>query len=115
MSHLPIVRNIKLGGMRTTDIADLAKITKQTAGALITALVEMRSIKRYSDSSDGRAKLVSFARRGKDLMEQLPAIMQRAEADIIDIIGIGDFEKLTTVLMRLVRSSGEDTPAAMLP
>jgi DNA-binding MarR family transcriptional regulator len=115
MSHLPIMRGIRLGVTRTTQIAEMAKITKQTAGGLISELEAMRYIKRFSDPVDGRAKLVRFAERGRDFMAQFPAALKKAETDIMAIVGATDFEKLIRILVTLVASSGDDTPAAMPP
>jgi len=114
MSHLPIMRNIARGGLRTTEIADMAGMTKQTAGMLSTDLETMRYIKRVPDPSDGRAKLVRFTPRGKQFMADFPAALEKAEADMIALIGDQDFGMLTEILRKLIRGSGE-SPSAMAP
>lgn len=115
MSHLSIMRHMREAGARTTDIAELAKIKKQTAGALASELEEMRYVDRRGDPLDGRAKLVHFAPRGAAFMAVLPSIMRKAEADMIALVGPSDFAWLKDVLGKMVRKSGEDAPGAVAP
>lgn len=115
MSHLSIIRHIREDGSRTTDIAELAKIKKQTAGALASELEEMRYVTRQGDPLDGRAKLLQLAPRGLDFMAVLPAVMQKAEADMMAFVGEQNFAALKGVLVLMVRGSGEDAPGAVAP
>lgn len=115
MSHLPIMRNIARGGSRTTEIAEMAKMTKQTAGTIAGELEAMRYVRRLPDPVDGRAKLLRFTPRGKDFMARFPAALGKAEADMVELIGRDDFGSLTTILRRLVRAGGDDEPAAFAP
>src|SRR2546430_203464 len=47
-------------GMRLTDIATLAGMTKQGVGEVIDDLVEKDYVKRVPDPEDGRAKLIQL-------------------------------------------------------
>lgn len=114
MTHFPILRSMSRGAERMTDIADMAKITKQTAGVLATELEKMGYVERYRDPQDGRAKTVRFTRRGRAFLELLPQIMDETESQMVDVIGAGDLKELMKILRKLVSNSG-DTPGAIAP
>jgi DNA-binding MarR family transcriptional regulator len=55
-------------GSRLTDLAAAAQVTKQTAGALVDQLERGGYVERVVDPTDARAKLVRFARRGREVL-----------------------------------------------
>ncbi len=114
MTHFPIMRSMSRGVERMTDIADMAGVTKQTAGALAAELEVMGYVGRRSDPQDGRAKIVQFTRRGRALMETLPQILDETENQIVGAIGADDLEELMRILKKLVSNSG-DAPGAIAP
>lgn len=114
MSHLPILRNVKWEGSRTTDIAEMTKLTKQTVGILTNELEAMRYIKRFPDPTDGRAKLVRFTKRGREFMEALPTAFRGAEKEIGGVIGEDNYRQLNSLLLDLVMSF-EPAPVALNP
>src|SRR5262245_8803023 len=56
--HMVVFQYIKAEGMRLTDLADLAQITKQSMGYLVDYLEEHDYVERVPDPADGRARLV---------------------------------------------------------
>lgn len=114
MTHFPILRSMSRGAERMTDIADMAKITKQTAGVLATELEKMGYVERSPDPQDGRAKTARFTRRGRAFLKMLPQIMDETESEIVDVIGTDDLKELMRILRRLVNNAG-DTPGAVAP
>lgn len=105
MSHLPMLRNIKGQGSRTTEIADQTNMTKQAVGSLIHELEELGYIKRFPDPTDGRAKLVRFSGRGLEFVSQLPEILHNSEQEIAALIGDKEFKVLRKVLQHLAAES----------
>ncbi|WP_028654622.1 MarR family winged helix-turn-helix transcriptional regulator [Nocardioides sp. J54] len=52
-------------GIRVTDIAEQARITKQSASALVDQLERCGYVERVPDPADARARLVVLAPRGR--------------------------------------------------
>ena len=65
-------------GTRVTDLAEQARITKQTAGFLIDQLERAGYVRRVPDPADARARLVQIAPRG----EAAVAVARVAEAEV---------------------------------
>lgn len=54
-------------GIRVTDLAEQARITKQSASVLIDQLERRGYVERVPDPSDARARLVVLAPRGREV------------------------------------------------
>jgi DNA-binding MarR family transcriptional regulator len=54
------------GGMRLTEIAERANMTKQSVGEIVDDLAARGYVKRVPDPEDRRAKLVCLTERGKE-------------------------------------------------
>ena len=65
-------------GTRVTDLAEQARITKQTAGFLVDQLQRAGYVRRVPDPADARARLVQIAPRG----EAAVAVARAAEAQV---------------------------------
>ena len=65
-------------GTRVTDLAEQARITKQTAGFLVDQLERAGYVRRVPDPADARARLVQIAPRG----EAAVAAARDAEAEV---------------------------------
>jgi DNA-binding MarR family transcriptional regulator len=53
-------------GLRLTDLASLADITKQSAGEIVTDLERSGYVERIPDPADKRAKLIRLTKRGEE-------------------------------------------------
>ena len=53
-------------GLRLTDLASLADITKQSAGEIVTDLERSGYVERVPDPADKRAKLIRLTKRGEE-------------------------------------------------
>ena len=56
-------------GLRVTDLADQARITKQSASVLVDQLERAGYVERVPDPSDARARLVVIAPRGRAVQQ----------------------------------------------
>ncbi len=65
-------------GSRVTDLAEQARVTKQTASFLVDQLERAGYVRRVPDPADARARLVRMAPRG----EALVGIARTAEAEV---------------------------------
>jgi DNA-binding MarR family transcriptional regulator len=63
-SHGCVFGNISPEGMRLTELAELACMTKQGVGEAVTDLERLGYAERIADPSDGRAKIIRLTERG---------------------------------------------------
>jgi DNA-binding MarR family transcriptional regulator len=103
--HLPLIRDLPAEGIRTTEIAEIMRMTKQAVGQLTMELEELGYVVRLPDPTDGRAKLVRYAPRGKELVAIIPQVIMRAEAKIKATVGADDFLILRQALKRLIATA----------
>ena len=65
-------------GTRVGDLAEQARVTKQTAGFLVDQLERAGYVRREPDPTDARARLVVIAERGLAAVE----VARRTEAEV---------------------------------
>ena len=65
-------------GSRITELAEQARVTKQTAGFLVDQLERAGYVRREPDPTDARARLVVMAERGLAAVE----VARRTEAEV---------------------------------
>jgi DNA-binding MarR family transcriptional regulator len=73
-----VAARIGPSGTRLTALADQAQVTKQTAGSLVDQLERAGYVRRLPDPTDGRARLVCLAERGRAAV----AVARRVEAEV---------------------------------
>jgi DNA-binding MarR family transcriptional regulator len=91
-------------GMRTTELAAAARITKQSMSAVVEELEALGYVERVDDPSDGRAKLVRLRKRGREAGRLLRAAVRRVEADWARRVGTQRLAALRSTLADLVAS-----------
>jgi DNA-binding MarR family transcriptional regulator len=64
-THGCVFRFVRGDGMRLTELASLAGITKQSAGELVDDLAALGYVERFPDPADRRAKLIRLTGRGE--------------------------------------------------
>jgi DNA-binding MarR family transcriptional regulator len=64
-THGCVFRHVQGDGLRLTDIAERAKLTKQSVGEIVDDLVERGYAQRIPDPEDRRAKLICLTERGE--------------------------------------------------
>jgi DNA-binding MarR family transcriptional regulator len=88
-------------GIRVTDLAEQAGVTKQTAGALVDELEGGGYVMRKPDPADARARLVVLTDRGEKLCATAAAEMARVEADWRAHLGAQAYDELRAALVSL--------------
>lgn len=63
-THGCVFRFVRDDGMRLTELASLAGMTKQSVGEIVDDLVELGYVERIPDPADRRAKLICLTERG---------------------------------------------------
>ncbi len=109
-AHNAVFINVPAEGIRLTDLAAAAGMSKQAMGELVDDLVERGYFVRKADPSDGRAKLITWAERGLQSHEATMRAFASIEKDLVDVVGSGDLEHLRTTLASLVGSIVRGTP-----
>jgi DNA-binding MarR family transcriptional regulator len=65
-THGCVFRFVKGPGLRLTDIAERANMTKQSVGEIVDDLAGRGYVKRIPDPDDRRAKLICLTERGEE-------------------------------------------------
>lgn len=73
-----VAARIAPDGIRMSDLAEQAQVTKQTATSLVDQLERRGILERVPDPADQRARLVRLAPRGLELC----AVARRAEGEL---------------------------------
>ncbi|MGV0853738.1 MarR family transcriptional regulator [Mycolicibacterium phlei] len=88
-------------GMRLTDLAEQARITKQTAGALIDQLERAGYVVRSPDPIDARARLVRLSDKGMELCGLAGAEIAKLEGEWREFLGARRYGQLREALTAL--------------
>ena len=64
-THGCVFRHVQGEGLRLTEIAERAKLTKQSVGEIVDDLVERGYAQRIPDPEDRRAKLICLTEKGE--------------------------------------------------
>ncbi|MBV1857994.1 MAG: MarR family transcriptional regulator [Nannocystaceae bacterium] len=87
-THTTLFPHIDLEGTRITEIAQRMGLSKQAVGQLVTELESMDVLERVPDPTDGRAKLVRFARRdGRLILLDGLAVLAEFEDGLVKDLG----------------------------
>jgi DNA-binding MarR family transcriptional regulator len=88
-------------GIRVTDIAEQAGVTKQTAGALVDELEANGYVTRRTDPTDARARLVVLTDRGEELCATAATEIAKVEAEWRNHLGAKAYDDLRVALVSL--------------
>jgi DNA-binding MarR family transcriptional regulator len=98
LSHLHLTRNLDAAGTRITELGRRAGVTKQAVAELIVQCEELGLVKRVSDPTDARAKLVKFTKRGLEWLAAFKAAVEQAEHEMQVELGILRMDGLKAAL-----------------
>lgn len=76
-----IFQRIAPEGTRLTELAEQARVTKQSAGALVDQLEQAGYVERRPDPADARARLVCISDRGAAAVTVATAAVAEVEAE----------------------------------
>jgi DNA-binding MarR family transcriptional regulator len=100
-SHGWIFHNTKEEGSRITELAAIAKITKQSMSALAAQLEKAGYVKKKTDTTDKRAWLLVLTPKGKKVKEVGHEINFQFEKNWEQKLGRKDYIQLRTLLSKL--------------
>jgi DNA-binding MarR family transcriptional regulator len=85
-------------GTRVSDLADQARVTKQTAGFLVEQLEAKGYLERIPDPTDRRARLVRLTPRAHQVVSVANAAVERALAEWADHVGADRLGQMYEIL-----------------
>jgi len=91
-------------GLRLTELASYAGITKPSMSALIDGMERSGYVERLVDERDQRAQLVRFTERGRDASQSALRAVLRVERGWVERVGARDIDTLRRILLALVDS-----------
>ena len=96
-----IAQRLSHTGIRLTDLAEQAQVTKQTAGALVDDLERHGYVRRTADPSDARARLVVLSAKGRRLCAAAASEVHAIELEWEAHLGERGYGQLRQALERL--------------
>lgn len=101
MAQARLLQRVDPQGTRLGELADRARISKQSAGFLVDQLERAGYLERVADPTDGRARLVRFTDRARALADVADAEVARALAEWEAHLGTRAMDQLVASLTRL--------------
>ena len=100
-AHNAVVVNLPAKGLRLTELAERAGISKQATAELVDDLVQKGYLRRVPDPSDGRAKIIMWAKRGHDAHAATMTAFTTIQSEMAALLGDRDMDQLKGALHRL--------------
>lgn len=100
--HMQIFGNVRMGGVRLTELADRAQLSLAAASELVNDLQDMGYLIRRPDPADGRAKLIDLTQRGVDAMSAAGHRVVDIEWRWSQLVGERDFTQMCRTMQRLL-------------
>jgi len=101
-AHYVVFQHMRPEGVRLTELAEEAQITKQSMGYLVDYLEQQGYTKRAPDPADGRAKVIQFTERGKEVERAAREVILNVEAEWGKRLGEQRLQHLRQTLKDLV-------------
>jgi DNA-binding MarR family transcriptional regulator len=108
-THGCVFRFIRDRGMRLTRLAELAGITKQSAGEIVDDLAARGYVERVPDPADKRAKLICLTDRGREAQATGFALFGDVERRWIDRYGPERWAAMRDLLEEIVATEAPDS------
>ena len=109
-THGCVFRFVREDGMRLTRLAELAGITKQSAGEIVDDLAKRGYVERTPDPADKRAKLITLTDKGCEAQATGFALFADVERQWIERYGADRWEAMRDLLEAIVSA---EAPASV--
>jgi DNA-binding MarR family transcriptional regulator len=87
LAQARVAARIAPEGSRVSELAEQARVTKQSAAFLVEQLEAAGYVERVPDPTDGRARLVRLTARARPVAQAADAEVQRVLAEWADHVG----------------------------
>jgi DNA-binding MarR family transcriptional regulator len=108
-AHLAVFQYPSPRGVRITELAERAGMSRQAMTYLIAELEERGYLERRPDPSDGRASLIDLTRRGGEAIAAIRASVRRLEREWEAQLGRSRFGEFRETLLAITPTA---SPAA---
>lgn len=100
--HHNVMAHVTYDGIRLTELAERAGITKQAMSELVRDLVQLGYLRTRPDPEDGRAKLITFTTRGRQAVDAATGAFRGIDRVLADQMGPGALEALRHSLLAVI-------------
>ena len=100
-AHNAVFANIPPEGIRLTELAERAGMSKQAMSELVSDLEARGYLERHPDPADGRAKLIQFSDRGWAAVAAALDAFTLIERELAEKVGSRRMQELRETLSRL--------------
>jgi DNA-binding MarR family transcriptional regulator len=107
-THGCVFRFLRGDGMRLTELASLAGLTKQSVGEIVDDLTALGYLERYPDPTDKRAKLLRLTEKGKEAQAVGFSLFAKVESDWAETFGEDEITLLRGLLERVALAKAPD-------
>jgi DNA-binding MarR family transcriptional regulator len=111
ISHGCVFGNIDQAGTRLTDLAERARMTKQSVGEVTSDLEQRGYVERVPDPSDGRAKIIRLTERGHAAQALGVGLIDELEQEWADRFGADRVAALRDALEAITAGQLAAVPA----
>ncbi len=101
LAQARLLARVPEDGIRLTQLAESAQVTKQTAGFLVDQVEKAGYVERVPDPTDARARLVMVGPRGRQAQKVARTIERRIEREWAEHLGPDRLRLVTDALSDL--------------
>jgi DNA-binding MarR family transcriptional regulator len=99
--RLRVLQLVPTAGIRQSELARRALVTKQALGALVDTLETDGFLERSPDPDDARAWIVRPTAAGRRVAASFDRALRAVEGDLAEVVGTQDYAVFLGVLQRL--------------
>lgn len=114
-THGCVFRFLRDDGMRLTELATLAGLTKQSVGEIVDDLTRLGYLERYPDPTDKRAKLLRLTKKGKRAQEVGFGLFDQLEDEWAEAFGADRIAALRSLLEDIALAKSPDAVPELHP
>lgn len=107
-THGCVFRFLHGDGMRLTELAQLAGLTKQSVGEIVDDLAGLDYLERFPDPTDKRAKLIRLTPKGLEAQRIGFSLFEQLESDWAETFGADRIDALRSLLEEVALAKSPD-------
>jgi DNA-binding MarR family transcriptional regulator len=109
-THGCVFRFVREEGMRLTELASFAGMTKQSIGEIVDDLADRGYVERFPDPADRRAKLIRLTAKGEQAQAMGLTLFAKLDQRLADRYGADRLAEMRELLEEIVAA---DAPTAV--